>query len=104
MIYARVHNRAVAEDYYAAMAEIEKNLDSTVGKDPTDGPINVSERAQLLELVDLLAEPRFGHQARLDLLAQMRRVLDHETPELIHVPANRKMVAASYVQAPIAEP
>lgn len=75
MIYARVHDRTVAEDYYAAMAEIEKRMDLADGADSPAAQVNVNERAQLLELVDLLAKPELELPARLDLVAQLRQML-----------------------------
>lgn len=99
MIYARVHDRTVEEDYYAAMAQIEKSLDLAAGTDATDSvgePINAGERAQLLELASQLAAPQLGLNVRLDLVDQMRRVLHLETPEQTESPAseNRKEAAA----------
>jgi site-specific recombinase XerD len=48
MIYARVHDRTVAKDYYAAMADIEKQLDLQPGSIPPVTP------GYLLALVDAL--------------------------------------------------
>jgi hypothetical protein len=48
MIYARVHDRTVAKDYYAAMADIEKQLDLQPGSIPPVTP------GHLLALVDAL--------------------------------------------------
>jgi len=91
MIYARVHDRTVAEDYYTAMTRIEKcltpsagsGLAPTVGTDDADEPVSAGERALLLELVDRLAKPHLGLDVRLNLVAQMRRVLNHERPERV---------------------
>jgi site-specific recombinase XerD len=80
MIYARVHDRTVAGDYYVAMARIEKSLDlALAGPPPTNGNGRVSEeeRTQLLELVNRLADPDLGYEGRLDLVEQMRLRLDH---------------------------
>ena len=90
MIYAGVHDCTVAEDYYAAMAQIEKCLDLCAGTDVTDNtgdPINAGERAQLLKLVGQLAAPQLGLDMRLDLVARMRRVLHRETSEQVESPA-----------------
>jgi site-specific recombinase XerD len=84
MIYARVHDRTVAEDYYAAMAQIEKGLDLAIGTDATDNtgdPIDAGERAQLLELASELTAPQLSLDVRLGLVAQMCRVLRCEIPE-----------------------
>lgn len=76
MIYARVHDRTVAEDYYAAMTSIEKRLDLTTETDAASEWVNAClARAQLRELVNRLAEPQLELDARLDLVEQMRRVL-----------------------------
>jgi integrase len=52
MIYARVHDRTVAEDYYAAMEVVEKRLELTPleVEDVTQPPVNDNDRAQLLGL------------------------------------------------------
>ena len=81
MIYARVHDRTVAEDYYAAMDKIEKQLDPNADRDPVTnvnhagGPVGPDERARLLALLDRLSEPQLGLDVRLELVEQMRRVL-----------------------------
>jgi hypothetical protein len=49
MIFARLHDRTVAEDYYAAMDRIEQRLDvgSLPEQDHTKTSAKSSERAQL---------------------------------------------------------
>ncbi len=88
MVYARVHDRTVAEDYYAAMVQIEKCLDLTSEAEADDAnePVNVEERAHLLELADRLAKPQLGLDVRLDLVAQMRRLLHRKMPEQAETP------------------
>lgn len=64
MIYARVHDRTVAEDYYAAMDIVEKRLDPGVDTTPAGAPtsdntcqlLNVDESARLLALVEILRD------------------------------------------------
>jgi site-specific recombinase XerD len=52
MIYARVHDRTVAQDYYAAMDQIEERLELVAAEAETiTEPVNNHERAQLLVLV-----------------------------------------------------
>jgi hypothetical protein len=62
MIYARVHDRTVAEDYYTAMEVVEKRLEVSPPEmeDDADPPVNDNERAHLLELATQLAEPELG--------------------------------------------
>jgi site-specific recombinase XerD len=82
MIYARVHNRTVAEDYYAAMEVVEKRLEVIPQEKEknADPPVNDSERAHLLELAAQLAEPELGVEVRLDLVGRICEVLNHKTP------------------------
>jgi len=94
MIYVRVHDRTVAEDYYAAMAQIEKSLDLAVEQAPAAGTgdagaqVSAEERAQLLELLNRLAEPQLDPEVRISLVEQIRRVLNHETPGQTENPAD----------------
>ncbi len=106
MIYARVHNRTVADDYYAAMAQIEKSLDpAALDQRVESGQVSaVNERALLLELVSRLAEPQLGLDARLDLVEQMRRVLRHEPPAQLEYPIDGAGAAAYAALAPAAQP
>jgi hypothetical protein len=78
MVYARVHDRTVAEDYYAAMRWVEQQLEvalPVVASSSND--LDGGERAQLLELAVQLAEPGLRPQTRIDLVDRMRRVLNH---------------------------
>ena len=76
MIYTRVHDRTVAEDYYAAMAKVENRLVLATQIGETDG------HAYMLQLTDRLAEPQLDLDTRLGLVAQMRLVLNCQTLEL----------------------
>ena len=82
MIYARVHDRTVAEDYYAAMDVVEKRLEVALPEtgDYADPQVNDDERAHLLELATQLAEPELCLEVRLDLVDQMCQMLNHRTP------------------------
>jgi hypothetical protein len=75
MLYTRVHNQTVAEDYYAAMAEIERCLDPTAGRCDVDEAVSASERASPLKPLGQLAELQLDLKARLDLIAQIQHVL-----------------------------
>lgn len=81
MIYARVYDRTVAEDYYTAMDQIEQGLDLALAEPtPTNGRVSEGERVCLLELISRLAEPHLAPDLRLSLIEQMRRLLSGETP------------------------
>jgi hypothetical protein len=81
MIYARVHDRTVAEDYYAAMEVVEKRLEVAPPEreDKADPPVNDDERSHPLELATQLAEPELGIETRLDLVDRMCQMLNHKT-------------------------
>jgi hypothetical protein len=91
MIYARVHDRTVAEDYYAAMAQIEKSLDLAAwqslvaGIGDTGVTTSAEERVQLLELLNRLAEPQLDIKVRMDLVKQIRCLLDRGMPGRLKV-------------------
>lgn len=55
----------------------------SAGTSNTGEPLSADffARAQLLALVNRLAEPELGLETRLDLVEQMRRVLDSATLE-----------------------
>jgi hypothetical protein len=63
----------VADDYYAAMTRIEQavNLSAEAGEPPS-----TAKQTHMLELVNRLAEPQLGVELRLDLVEQLRCVLN----------------------------
>jgi len=70
MIYARVHDRSLADDYYAAMTRIEQAVDVS-----GDADAPAAKQTQVLELVNRLAEPQLNVELRLSLVAQLRGAL-----------------------------
>jgi site-specific recombinase XerD len=82
MIYARIHDRTVAEDYYAAMARIEQDL-NLIGPSPTNGRGRISpeERSCLLALISRLVEPHLDQAIYLNLVEQISRLLSEPAPE-----------------------
>jgi integrase len=85
MVYARVHDHTVAEDYYAAMAKVENRLALATQTGETDG------HTYLLQLADRLAEPQLDLDTRLDLVAQMRLVLNGQMLELASVACTKEL-------------
>ena len=71
----------MAEDYYAAMAQIEKQLDPGTERDRASGTNEAgrtgdpSERAQLLALLDRLAEPQISVETRQGLVEKVRHLV-----------------------------
>jgi len=80
LIYARIHDHQVADDYFAAMAAIEQNL--ALGDTAGTAAQSVVEpdqvRKQLLNLARQLAKPRLAKKARLELVKDLRRVIKAE--------------------------
>lgn len=103
MIYTRVHDRTAAEDYYAAMEQIEKRLDLAPEADNTSELVSTDERTYLLVLVAQLAEPQLSLDVRLSLVEQMRCVLNCETAEPIRVPIEEADATAWVELAPVAQ-
>jgi hypothetical protein len=83
LIYARVHDEAVAGDYYAAMSRIEKSLEIPVKMGDVKEPTNEETlpRVQLLAMIDQLALPQLCVETRLDLVVQMRHLINGHTPQ-----------------------
>lgn len=77
MIYAKAHDQAVADDYYAAMSRIEQRLE-IVPVEPEDPPEAEPEQVELLSLTEQLAQPELRLDMRLLLVAQMRAILRRE--------------------------
>ena len=79
MIYARVHDQTVADDYYSAMERVEQRLD--VDPPPQPGPAGESltgdQREQLLGLAVPLAEPNLPVETRFELVDRMCLLLKH---------------------------
>ena len=75
MVYARVHDQTVADDYYAAMQKVEKQLDLSGIPENAETPLAENEREQLLELTKELAKPVLSAKTRLKIVAQMRQLL-----------------------------
>jgi hypothetical protein len=68
--------RAVADDYFTAMAHVEQRV--TLGGRSTAQPVpdaTAAARKQLLKLASELAASRLGRARRLDLVKALRRVV-----------------------------
>ncbi len=79
LIYARAHDQAVAEDYFAAMSRVEQRLEIAPVSKPEPEieyeVIKVPERAQLLAWVEQLAMPELGQEERLEIVESLKRTL-----------------------------
>jgi integrase len=86
LVYARVHDQTVAEDYFAAMQRVEQNLDLDPQLKAQDiEVVNVQQRAKLLEFADQLVQPELGWGERVAIGAQLLYLFgvfqEHPPPE-----------------------
>lgn len=82
LVYARVHDHTVATDFYAAMNRVEQQLEvapELKAVEPLSIPLFT--RAALLVLTQRLAEPELEKGLRLELVEQMRAMLDVNVQE-----------------------
>jgi site-specific recombinase XerD len=75
MIYARVHDQTVADDYYTAMERIEQRMELLGEQERPVPPISENERGQLLVFAAQLAQPELSLEARLEIAALMSFLL-----------------------------
>jgi integrase/recombinase XerC len=98
MIYARVHDQTVADDYYAAMDQVEKRLDLPGAHEEESGPIAETERVQLLELTAQLEQPKLNLKKRLKIVAHMRYMLTYSRADQM----TYSLSAPSLIEASVA--
>jgi site-specific recombinase XerD len=75
MIYARVHDRTVADEYYAVMEQVERQLQVLGTPLAVQEPLRGGPRWQLLDLAEQLAETELSFERRLEIAAQMQQLL-----------------------------
>jgi hypothetical protein len=95
MIYARVHDQTVADDYYAAMSQVEKRLELLPDQENSRAMHNTVMRNQLLELTTKLAEPDVDREERINLAIQIRHlILGIATEQTVsQMPINPELVS-----------
>jgi hypothetical protein len=83
MIYARVHDQTVADDYFTAMTRVEQRLalePPAAESAPTSG-----NQTHLWVLLDQLAAPTAELPARIAIVAQLKTLLA-PTASLVDAP------------------
>jgi hypothetical protein len=81
MIYARVHDQTVADDFFAAMGRVEERLASVrtqANNDKTAAdalPISVQDQSLLQQIALELTQPTLADQRRLELAGAIRTLL-----------------------------
>lgn len=100
LVYARLHNQTVADDYYAAMEIIEQRMilveqgtQDTHIDDSTNISQNLDVHIHLLEIINRLDDPQLDFAQRLDLTDQLRHVLNIEIPIPVDLPDNGRITA-----------
>ena len=74
LVYARVHDQTVADDYFMAMSSVERRLDLLDQKEePVPAILDV--RYELLALTDQLAVSEVSTELRLEIVARIRQAL-----------------------------
>jgi integrase/recombinase XerC len=79
MVYARAHDQAVAEDYFAAMLRVEQRLEiaPVTEQQPKakNEVVNVPARGQLLAWVEQLAQPELGQEERFEIAGYLKQAI-----------------------------
>ena len=75
LVYARVHDQTVADDYFTAMSSVERRLDLLENQKEGPDPTILDVRYELLTLTDQLAVPQISTDLRLGIVARIRQVL-----------------------------
>ena len=94
MIYARVHDKTVEEDYFAAMARVEQRLKLPGTPGVPAEPVNPEQREQLLGVAQKLEEPELGYAARLELATVIRVLLGGGPAPLLLEKSERPLAQA----------
>jgi hypothetical protein len=71
MVYARVHDQTVADDYYRAMGSVERRLALVDGDEILPSMLVENEREQVLALAGQIMQPDVGEVNRMDLASQI---------------------------------
>ena len=74
MIYARVHYQTVADDYYAAMGQVEKRLELFANQENSQQLSDTATRSQLLDLTIRLVALELDQEEQIKIATQMRRL------------------------------
>jgi site-specific recombinase XerD len=75
MLYARVHDRTVADDYYTAMEQVERRMDVLGSPFAVHEAPDEANCRQLLELTAVVAEGNLTGERRLEIAARVREIL-----------------------------
>ena len=71
IIYARLYDQTIADDYYAAMGQVEKRLELLADQEKSRACPKTVTQCQLLELTTKLAKPDLGQEERINIAIQL---------------------------------
>ena len=75
MIYARVHDQTVSDEYYAAMNRVEQRLQVAPEPETPTEAVADEKKTQILAIAEQLADPEAAPETRRSLFEQMRGLL-----------------------------
>jgi site-specific recombinase XerD len=75
MIYARVHDQTVADDYYGAMSRVEQRLELVDEKGPAKMQDANFKHLQLISLADELITPELSYEMRCNIASRIRSLV-----------------------------
>jgi hypothetical protein len=76
MIYARVHDQNVAQDYFAAMNRVEQRMEiAPVVQEAENEVVKVPENVQILVWVEQLAQPDLCQRERVEIADRLKQAL-----------------------------
>lgn len=99
MLYARAYDKTVEADYFAAMSRIELRLELVPPAGQETQPVEEAERIRLLALAEQLSTPELSDELRLEIAAQMRRLLNGDTAAR-HEPQSEARVRDEWIPPP----
>ena len=78
MIYARVHDKTIANDYYTAMKSIERDLELVEAITGIEVPSGAVTLPRALSLVEQLFAPQLSDESRLEIAGALKILLTRE--------------------------
>jgi integrase/recombinase XerD len=99
MVYARAYDQTVEADYYAAMGRIEQRLELAPETGKESRSLEEAQRTQLLALAEQLSTPELSDELRLEIVVQMRRLLNGDTAAR-HEPQSEACQSSAWIPPP----
>lgn len=98
MVYARAYDQTVEADYYAAMGRIEQRLELAPETGKENQSLEEAQRTHLLALAEQLSTPELSDELRLEIVAQMRGLLNGSAAR--HEPQTQAYQSSAWIPPP----